>query len=68
MTIIIDNHIPHIQGLIEPYADADKSTFQYYLIDGFILSKNISVESLETVDLGFVHSDHNPVVLNAVLE
>lgn len=64
----MDNSVPSCRSLDKPYADADKSTFQYYLIDGFILSQNISVESLETVDLGFVHSDHNPVVLNAVLE
>lgn len=31
------------------------------VIDGFIVSPNVEIEHVEGVDLGFVHSDHNPV-------
>ena len=38
------------------------------LIDGFIVSENITVESVETKNLDFVSSDHNPVVMKFALE
>jgi endonuclease/exonuclease/phosphatase family metal-dependent hydrolase len=65
---LMDNKTPTCRTLKEPYVGADKSTFQYYMIDGFIVSDNIHVESLETVDLDFVCTDHNPVVLKFTLE
>jgi len=65
---LMDNKTPTCRTLKEPYVGADKSTFQYYMIDGFIVSDNIHVESLETVDLDFVCTDHNPVVLKLTLE
>jgi len=40
---------------------------QLYVIDGFILSPNVTAVSAETVDLGFVYSDHNPVKLQVTL-
>ncbi|MBE6835962.1 MAG: endonuclease [Ruminococcaceae bacterium] len=64
---LMDSSVPSCRSLDQPYENADKDTFQYYLIDGFIVSKNIEVESFENVDMGFVCSDHNPVVLNAKL-
>lgn len=42
-------------------------TNQLYVIDGFILSPNIQLDRVETVDLGFANSDHNPVRLNVTL-
>lgn len=41
---------------------------QKYVIDGFILSPNVTVEAVETVDLGFANSDHNPVKLQIYLQ
>ena len=38
------------------------------VIDGFILSPNVRLERVETQDLAFAHSDHNPVLLEAVLQ
>ena len=38
------------------------------MIDGFILSPNVSLSAVETMDLGFHASDHNPVLLEAVLQ
>lgn len=34
-----------------------------YMLDGFIISDNIEQVSYETVDAGFLYSDHNPVQL-----
>ena len=59
----MDGTTPSCRSLDKPYAGADRETFQYYLIDGFLLSEGLSVESLETLDLGFAASDHNPVLL-----
>ena len=63
----MNEKVPSCRSLIEPYADADKKDFQYYLIDGFIVSDNIKVSSIENQDLGFVVSDHNPVLLKLQL-
>ena len=49
-------------------ADSDDSSFQFYLIDGFIVSDNIEVETLKTLDRGFVNSDHNPVYMTFTLK
>ncbi len=40
---------------------------QMYVLDGFIVSPNLQIESVETVDLGFENSDHNPVKLQVTL-
>ena len=65
---LMDEDTPSCRLLNKPYAGADKESFQYYLIDGFIVSANLKVESFETLDLGFVNSDHNPVSLKVTLE
>ena len=38
------------------------------MIDGFIVSDNVHPDGIETLDQGFVHSDHNPVRLRFTLE
>lgn len=38
------------------------------LIDFFIVSPNIEVETVKTIDLGFVNSDHQPVYLKVKLK
>ena len=57
----MDASVPSCRSLDQPYAGADAAGFQYYLIDGFIFSSNIRVEALQTLDCGFVCTDHNPV-------
>lgn len=39
-----------------------------YTIDGFIVSPNVEVTSVETLDAGFAYSDHNPVKLQVKLK
>ena len=41
---------------------------QFYVIDGFVLSPNVSLEAVETIDAEFEYSNHNPVKLTAVLD
>lgn len=40
---------------------------QLYVLDGFIVSPNVKVDLVDTVELGFVNSDHNPVKLQVTL-
>ena len=64
---LMDAETPTCRSVDQPYENADKDNFQYYMIDGFIVSKNLKVTSCETKDLGFANSDHNPVVLKVKL-
>ena len=65
---LMDETTPSCRSLDQPYKDADIAGFQYYLIDGFIVSGNLRVDALETQDLDFVVSDHNPVLLQVTLQ
>ncbi len=65
---IMDNETPTCRSLDKPYVDADPATFQYYMIDGFILSPNVKLLDVETQDLQFVCADHNPVLMRVELE
>ena len=62
--LLMDPKVPTCRSLDQPYAGANQETFQYYVIDGFIVSDNIEVVSLETLDEGFTATDHNPVLLS----
>ena len=64
---LMDGKVPSCRSLDQAYKGADLDNFQYYLIDGFIVSKNIKVEEAKAVDLGFVVSDHNPVLARLTL-
>lgn len=68
LTFHTDNTEPSCRSLDRPYAGADPENFQYYLIDGFIVSSNIRVESVETKNYEFAYSDHNPVRMTVTLE
>ena len=65
---LMDPSVPTCRSLDKPYEGADTDTFQHYVVDGFIVSSNIEVRTVETLDLGFVNSDHNPVLLECVLK
>ena len=63
-----DDAVPSCRLLNQPYDPADAQGTQYYVIDGFMVSPNLRVESVETLDEGFACSDHNPVLLTVSLE
>lgn len=68
LTFVADNSAPTCRSLDRPFEGADKETFQYYLIDGFIVSSNIHVEEVSTLDLEFADTDHNPVKMSVTLQ
>ncbi|MCR5664554.1 MAG: endonuclease [Oscillospiraceae bacterium] len=58
---------PSCRLLNRPYNPEDTVNTQYYVIDGYILSPNVELELVETLDLGFANSDHNPVHIRVKL-
>ena len=64
----MDNSKPTCRLLDQPYQGADKDSFQYYMIDGFIVSDNIEVGETKTIGTFFAPSDHNPVLMNVKLK
>ena len=61
-TFAADVSNPSARLLDRPY-DGDRNANQFYVIDGFVLSPNVNFDSVQTVDLDFRNSDHNPVKL-----
>ena len=60
-----DASTPTCRLLNGPY---DANSTQHYVIDGFIASPNVKVESVATQDEGFKFSDHNPVTMQVKLK
>ena len=67
LRFIADPEYPSARSLDRPLVSAenkDYRNFQYYVIDGFVVSKNIEVEQMYTDNLNFECSDHNPVIMD----
>ena len=66
LQFVMDNSSPSCRSLDKPLAgnDSDPSVFQYYMIDGFIVSDNLQINDITTKNLNFKNSDHNPVIMN----
>jgi endonuclease/exonuclease/phosphatase family metal-dependent hydrolase len=62
-----DPSSPSCRSLDKPYS-GNRENFQFYMIDGFILSPNVELISVKTQDLDFRNSDHNPVKLTFSLK
>ena len=62
-----DASAPTCRLLNQPL-DRTSSLTQYYVIDGFIVSPNVKVNRVETLDEGFRYTDHNPVLLEIELD
>lgn len=56
---------PTCRLLDVPYKGNDNP--QYYIIDGYLVSSNVRVDSVEVIDCGFKYSDHQPVRLEVTL-
>lgn len=56
----VDKNVPTARNCDIEYI---KGTTQVFVLDGFFVSDNIEVKSVENVDSGFQYSDHNPVVM-----
>ncbi len=57
-----DPSVPTCRLLNENYS-GDRATTQFYVIDGFIITPNIKVNNVQTIDLNFRNTDHQPVRL-----
>ncbi|MGI5173784.1 endonuclease/exonuclease/phosphatase family protein [Treponema sp. OMZ 840] len=44
-----------------------RKNWQYYIIDGFIVSPNVEVKSVRTLNENFMYADHNPVEIEVSL-
>ncbi len=64
---LADPSAPSCRSLDKPIAGADRDNFQYYLIDGFIVSGGVQVKSVTTLQYDFKYTDHNPVLLKVSL-
>lgn len=65
-SFVADSRTPSARLLNMPYDSANERT-QYYVIDGFLVSDNVTITKVETLAEEFQNSDHNPVLLEAVL-
>ena len=68
LNFVMVSATPTCRSLDRPLKGANKSKFQYYVIDGMIYSSNIEMSYCKTADLGFKNSDHNPVVAEIKLK
>ncbi len=66
--LLMDSTSPTCRSLDRPWAGEEKDGFQFYLIDGYIVSANVTPDAVETLDFSFICSDHNPVRMTFTLE
>ncbi|MCR4939217.1 MAG: endonuclease/exonuclease/phosphatase family protein [Treponemataceae bacterium] len=69
-TIACDDSAPTCRSVEFPYNDekAANHDWQYYVIDGFLLSPNVEKNSVKVMDYNFENADHNPVKLSFTLK
>ena len=66
-TLAFADEAPTCRLLNQPY-DAEDPLTQYYVIDGFLCSPNVTVETVSVIDHAFRYADHNPVLLRFSLD
>lgn len=54
----VDKKTPTVRTNYKPYIKGENHTS---IIDGFIISPNVKINSVNTLDLNFEHTDHQPV-------
>lgn len=63
----VDPSTPTCRLLHQPLDTENDENNQYYVIDGFIVSNNIEILSVKTLEENFTYSDHNPVYMEIEL-
>lgn len=66
-SLLVDASTPTCRLLHQAYDTVNLENNEYYLIDGFIVSDNIQVNLIQTLDQDFLYSDHNPVKIQIEL-
>lgn len=64
--LVYDPSLPTCRSLDQAYI-GDRDNHVFYLIDGFLVTDNVQVEDVHTVDLDFAYSDHNPMLMQVTL-
>jgi len=62
-----DLSVPTCRALNKAY-DGNRSHHTMYAIDGYVISDNVKVNGVRTVDLNFANSDHQPVIMDFTLK
>ncbi len=65
MSIVSNYNVPTCRSSNMPYTRGHNYTA---VIDGFIISDNVEILSIQNIDLDFRNSDHNPVCLEFILK
>ena len=60
-----DNREPSCRNADKPYVEGESFVT---MVDGFLISDNIELVEIHTVDTGFAYSDHNPVMMKFALK
>jgi endonuclease/exonuclease/phosphatase family metal-dependent hydrolase len=61
---VYDNTNPSERNVVKAY---DASTTPTTIFDFFLVSPNVKVESVKCINLNFMNSDHNPVIIKVKL-
>lgn len=56
--LVTGSDVPTVRTAHQPYVAGDNHTL---VIDGFLVSPNVEVVEVQTIDLGFKNTDHHPV-------
>ena len=67
-TFASDISTPTCRLLNEAYHPHRSWSTQYYVIDGYILSPNVTLQEVSTLGAGFEYADHNPVRISVRLD
>ncbi|MDO4283816.1 MAG: endonuclease [Eubacteriales bacterium] len=65
-SFVMADEYPTVRILNEPYSGNYEDS-QVYVIDGFIVSDNLTVESVEVINTDFAYTDHQPVKMEIAL-
>lgn len=57
--LVFDETTPSVRTLYKPYVAGENFVS---IIDGYLVSPNVEVEAVRTIDLAFAYSDHHPIV------
>lgn len=63
----VSDNVPSCRLLNGPYSGNYENS-QVYVLDGFIVSDNLEITSVENIDTDFEYSDHQPVRLEVTLK
>lgn len=67
MQFAMDPSVPTARSL-NAALEGDGDNVRFYVSDGFIMSSNVKLGKVQTIDAGFANSDHNPVRLEVTLD